>query len=95
VEAAVFVDRAHGTYAVALVVFSSGLFGREGEAAEVPLEGGRWFEHVGDSLSLLSQMSDFLLCEIGRVNNETTSLIDVKLHGGAAQVPSVNLRPAF
>jgi hypothetical protein len=63
VKSAVFVDCAHRADTVALVVFSPGLFGREGEAAEVPLEGGRWFEHVGDSRLLRPILSDSRLCE--------------------------------
>jgi hypothetical protein len=95
VESAVFVDCAHRAYAIALVVFSSGLFGREGEAAKVPLEGGRWFEHIGDTCSLLLFTADFLLCEsiVFGMARRRQSLRS--LRGGAAQVPSVNLRPAF
>jgi hypothetical protein len=47
VKSTVFIDCAHRTNAVALVVFSSGLFGGEGEAAEVSLKRRRRFEHDG------------------------------------------------
>lgn len=59
-KAAVFVDRAHVPDAVSLVVFAAGLFGGEGEAAEVALEGGRWFEH-GDLFRFLLLENSILL----------------------------------